>query len=198
MPKNIKKIVFHNGDYALYEFSSDNFTKKDILSIKNLGQVYLPENRNIKKGFLNGIKLKEESKCRNCNKRDVCARIFILDARKVFEQYIESIRKHIKNLNGNTLDIGCGDIYLKDLFSEMINKNKIKYTGIDPIKIKKEPKFRIINSRFEDYNFKQKRFDNILLLGSYNHLYDLNGSLKKIFRMLKKGGCAIFSDNTPR
>jgi len=157
----------------------------------------MPKDRNIKNEFLNYTKLTEENKCRNCNKRKICARIFIPDTKKVFTQYLDYMRSHIKKLKGEILDIGCGDIYLKDLFLEMVNKNKIKYTGIDPIKIKKEPGFRIINSRFEDYDFKNKCFDNILLLGSYNHLYDLEGSLKRIFRVLKKGGYAIFSDNTP-
>jgi len=194
VPKNVKKMVLHNKDYKIYECHSDNFTKKQIDLLKERDQVYNLRDDLPKKEFLNLIKLKQYPRCNKCKSRHECSRIFMSDNKKVFQEYFSNLKRELKNLKGKVLDIGCGDIYFKDVFLELVKNKRIDYLGLDPKK-NTNKKLKTIQSNFEDYKSRKNYFDNILVLGSYNHILDINLALKKIKEYLKTNGLLIISDN---
>lgn len=80
--------------------------------------------------------------------------------------------------NGNVLDLGCGDQYLKPEF----NKKGMNYTGLDIEDLDLE-KDKIIDSE----NF----YDFIVSYSVIEHLYDPQNFVTEIKRVLKNGCAAL-------
>lgn len=197
MPKDIKKIVlFDNNSYKLYECYSQDFTEQEINEIKNLWQVYLSENIKKRGGKAHLLKLRERNKCTSCHKKELCARIFEKTKLNVKEDFLNSLKNELKNIRGKILDIGCGEIALKDLFIKFVKEKKISYLGIDP-KAKTSKDLKVLKSRFESQPFPRECFNAVLMLGSYNHLEDIDSVLKKAFNILKKSGVILLSEDMP-
>lgn len=98
----------------------------------------------------------------------------------------------IKTLKGKTLDLGCGNgnvtSLLKnsiglDLSFELLNKSRIKSSNL------------FIQGRCENTPFKDKSFDNVLLIAVLHSLKDENRAecLREINRILKKNGKLFLS-----
>lgn len=196
IPKDTKKIIIKNKDCNVYICHSDNFSEKQINSLKDKEQVYLQDEKCPEKEFLNLIKLKQDQKCKKCKNKNKCSRIFLPYNKEVFKEYLNYLKNELSNLKGRVLDIGCGDIYFRDRFSDLVKDKVIDYLGIDSKKVMNK-KLNVIQGEFENYKFKDNSFNNILFLGSYNHVFDISLALDKIKKYLKKGGLLIISDNEP-
>ena len=193
IPKDAYTILVEN---KIYVSNSDNFSEDQINLLKDKEQVYLVSGDYTKHNLLRLTKLKQNLKCNKCNIQNNCSRMFVIQGDEPFKKYLDSVENELRNLKGKVLDVGCGDIYFKEVFSMLIEKNVINYLGIDQEKIQ-NTKYKIINSKFEDYEFQTELFDNMLLLGSYNHILNTDLLLRKIKRHLKKNGLLIISDSEP-
>ena len=185
IPKDKRKIV--QKGIGLYNCCSDNFSDGDINIVKDKSQVYITKNTH----HFSLQKMQQLDKCKKCDEKDKCARIFECSADNVIQEYFQQLENEIKKINGKTLDIGSGKICLKDLFKNMKN---IEYLGVDPNGSDSDG-LKVIKSTFEEFDAKDDSFDNILLLGSYNHLRNIDSSFNKIYKLLRKGGNIILTDS---
>lgn len=100
------------------------------------------------------------------------------------------------------LDIGCG---YGDLVRKMIKlsyKKNIQLTLCDikkiiskiklNIKIKKNIKF--IEQNFQNHNFKNRKYDKILIYSVIHYIDKPKLFVNKAFRLLKKDGCILIGD----
>lgn len=175
-------IILKEGEsYTIFRYNSSDFSNEAIKRIKEKGQVYLQSGKNM-------IKLKES--------QDPCGKIFQAVNINVFEKCMVPVEKKIKSLKGKILDIGCGEMYFYNLFKEMIKNKKISYVGVDPAEVKIKNKDMVfIKNLFENVYFGEDKFDNVLMLGSYNHLREITYSLRKIYKILKPGGKLLICDD---
>ena len=109
-------------------------------------------------------------------------------------RYFQSMLK-----KGNFLDHGCAS------GATMIPwKNEgWKVYGIDPhlpsvLTGQNQLKLNIAHAFGENMPFKKNFFDTVMSLGSLEHSYDVNRSLKEIFRVLKKKGNLIIRWRTDK
>lgn len=104
--------------------------------------------------------------------------------KKVYDWY-SSLNKNFK---GKMLDHGCASGFT---MSEWEKKGWDCF-GIDPhrpsVLLGKKHGFNIKISSGEDIKFKRESFDVVLSLGSLEHSYDVNKSLKRIHNILKDSG----------
>ncbi len=107
--------------------------------------------------------------------------------KRVLDWY-SSIKKSFK---GKMLDHGCASGFTMDEWK----KKGWDCFGIDPhrpsVLLGKKYGFNIKVTSGEDLEFKRGFFDVVLSLGSLEHSYDVNKSLKKIHKILKDSGHLI-------
>ena len=120
---------------------------------------------------------------------------------KVFDVTNSIWKTFLNKIHGTTLDIGCGEIILSNLL--FTNKNITEYYGLEPntniynsTKLK-FPNFNFYNNSIENFEYKENYFDSILMIGSYNHIKDINIILTKIKNLLKKDGLLFIIENNP-
>jgi len=194
--KNKHEIIVKNGKYKIYKPNFDITNNKEIEKLKENEQIYIINKLHTDSVLTQLTKLGQDNKCKECNKKKNCARIFIPQKNNPFMKYIDSVKNELNNLEGKVLDIGCGNMFFEDTFLQLIEDRKIDYLGVDP-ECSTNPKYKVIVSEFEKYNFPNESFDNILLLGSYNHILNLELLFHKIEKELRNNGLLIITDSEP-
>ena len=111
-----------------------------------------------------------------------------------FDQAFGYLQRFSKDRDMNILEIGCGYGYFLELLFRQGYKNT---TGIEPDKEiydtckRKNPQAQNINGEFVSYNFKERKFDVIVMLASLEHFLDPLQVLKKAYDLLNKGGLIV-------
>jgi len=99
------------------------------------------------------------------------------------------------------LDIGCGQVpYIKYI----TENDYVNYIGIDPNKKDIQnnqknylsPKLKFKAVPIENAKLPEGYFDSVLLIGSYDHVDDLDLTLKKIKNALKNKGIVIIMESS--
>lgn len=106
----------------------------------------------------------------------------------------------------NVLEIGFG---AGQLMSKIIKKKKINYYGVEiskPLlgkakkrikKIKTKSKINLsLQNIDKGLKFKSNKFDLIIAVGIFHYSYNLNKSLKEVYRILKPGGKFIIAQRS--
>lgn len=103
------------------------------------------------------------------------------------------------------LDLGCGTgnlveaalkhfpkstIHALDISADILNECKSRFVGVDNVQYHQQD--------FNQINFPPQSFDLIISTISIHHIKDNEKSIlyKKIFELLKPGGCFVFADQT--
>lgn len=111
-----------------------------------------------------------------------------------FNQAYKLLSRFSKNPKNRILEIGCGYGYFLELLK---GKGYRNLTGIEPdIQISKECKNKnsgaeIINGDFVSHNFKDIKYDVIVMLASLEHFLDPLQVLKLNYDLLNEGGIII-------
>lgn len=204
-PSYFKQIVMQGSNsYHLFEAESSFFKPRNFLSAIHKGHLYLMNGANTfdssgvsgDSGFECMVKMERLAGCKNCDK--ACPGIYSAGTETVFD--LDDIPKNLTNIRGDVLDVGFGDMVFEDLFFQVL-KGKIRYTGIEPDKQKfdravlKYPEAFLINRTIERFKPGNVKFDYILLLGSFNHIKDLDRGLRVMQRVLKPHGKLIVIEN---
>jgi len=129
------------------------------------------------------------------NKVDITGYIKELEQReKTFKELIKEINEHTKQDKKTKflLDIGAG----AGILVKVANENGYNATGIEPtisaVKFGKEKlNIDLINGDFLEYDFGEKKFDVITMIGVLAHLYSPDEVIKKINSLLNINGILI-------
>lgn len=104
--------------------------------------------------------------------------------------------------NQRVLDVGCGT----GRYCELLAKRGAKVVGIDPSskmlgcakeKITTDCKFELHLGKIEDADFPDNHFDLTVSALTLGHIPELEPAIKKVSRIIKRGGQLIVSDIHP-
>lgn len=121
-------------------------------------------------------------------------------------QIVQLIPKNAKNL----LDIGCGEGQLlerieyakhgdKDILVYSMNNSNLKTTGIDITKVaiesakKRCKQTKIIKADFNEYDFKEEKFDIIICTEVLEHIINYKETINRMKELLTENGTLIIS-----
>jgi SAM-dependent methyltransferase len=118
----------------------------------------------------------------------------------VFGRDEAPVLKLIAGLEGDVLDVGCGEGVHEEVFAALEASGRVRYVGIDPDAERLERlrerrhwgELRVGEAEGLD---DVARFDEILVLRSWNHLRDPRRALAMMCRALRPGGRLTVVDN---
>jgi 2-polyprenyl-3-methyl-5-hydroxy-6-metoxy-1,4-benzoquinol methylase len=103
---------------------------------------------------------------------------------KEIEKKINLMKNYLEDKNSNILEIGSGSgcflYYLRKEFPNAIGLEP----GTNSSFAKEEFKLNIINDYFESHDFSDQKFHMIIMLHVFEHFYDINKALSKLFKLL--------------
>lgn len=134
--------------------------------------------------------------CSACPDRARCGGLFEISSEDVFARDDARVRQFLKELRGDVLDIGCGELrYVAEL-----DRAEVRYTGIDPDAARLESlRARMPNAQtrigdatgIED----EAAFDAVLVLHAWNHVPDPQDLVRRTARALRPGGVVLVVDD---
>jgi 2-polyprenyl-3-methyl-5-hydroxy-6-metoxy-1,4-benzoquinol methylase len=154
--------------------------------------------------FIEGMRrVVPDELCDGCAHRHTCGRRFRLVEGAPYAQQEAWIARHVANLRGRVLDVGCGEQLYRGVLAPMLRSGAVQYTGLDP----DEPSLNVARAalpegRFElggieDYRDEPQSYDHMLCLRSLNHVRDVDEALARMAVLLKPGGQLLIVECTP-
>ncbi|MBI5526838.1 MAG: radical SAM protein [Deltaproteobacteria bacterium] len=148
-----------------------------------------------------GGKLSALKPVRRCATCGACTGIFEpAPARDVVTRQIAAAAA---SLRGRVLDVGCGQVEIWPKIERLVASGKMEYHALDPDPERVERACRrsrrVVGhvTRIEDFCFEAGSFDHCFLLGSINHVQDIDAALANVRESMRAGGTLIVSDDVP-
>jgi len=202
-----RHVFVRKGDrVARYRADSRDFTDVEIEATKHdLGQIYVDiSNKDAPDDFARDLrKLQRSAMCRGCAAESACAGTFELVREDVFSRDDARVRAILAELRGDVLDLGCGEAPYADVLAPLIEREQIRYVGVEP----DEERVASLRARLNladlrvgtaeslDEVVPDRKFDHVLLLRSWNHLSDPDNAIAAIARRVRPGGSVLVVDN---
>ncbi len=198
-------MVRHGRRLGVYFASGRDFSDADIARIKHeRGQVYVDASRkDAPDDFARDlVKLRRADVCTGCVHEDSCTGLYEPLFEDVFSQDDARVRTLLRSLEGDVLDIGCGDGPYGELLVDRARAGALRYVGVDPDRGRIErlrgrwPWADLFVAAGEELDvLGKRRFDHVFVLRSWNHLSDPARALTAIGARLKPGGWLTVVDN---
>jgi MoaA/NifB/PqqE/SkfB family radical SAM enzyme/SAM-dependent methyltransferase len=194
-------FVRHGGKVARYRAETRDFPDDEIAFVKHeYGQVYadLGKGERFPKGL---VKLARSAMCATCPEREPCTGMFEPVFEDLFARDDAMIRALLASLEGDVLDLGCGDASYLDALAGRAASGEVRYTGVDPNEAKiaelraRAPWARLEVGDAESFAFGERTFDHVLLLRSWNHLADPLRVVEAAERALRPKGTLTIADD---
>jgi len=101
-------------------------------------------------------------------------------------ELVAEILSQFTDLTGKyVLDLGCGN----GATSAVLHRYDARVVALDPqAEVTTESEIQFIKEHFEHYDFKNKKFDIIVMQDVLEHLPDSDAALKKCSQLLKRNG----------
>ena len=190
---------------ARYRTFTRDFSDAEIAEVKHaLGQVYFDASRKpAPDDFARDlVKLERSSLCEGCPEREGCTGMFEPRMEDVFGADDARVRELLGGLEGDVLDVGCGEGPYEDVLAAAVRAGRVRYVGIDPDEARIEslrarwPWAELEATSAEGLNGAHAgRFDHVLVLRSWNHLRDPAAALARIVAAMRPGATLTVVDN---
>lgn len=198
-------FVRREGRVARFRTESRDFSDAEIEAVKHeTGQVYLDVSRKpAPDDFARDlVKLERSALCDGCSERQRCTGMFEARLEDVFSEDDARVRALLGELEGDVLDVGCGEGPYEDVLAPLARGGRIRYAGIDP----DEARIATLRTRWpwatlevgeaETVNGAHLgRFDHVLVLRSWNHLRDPQAAIERIVDAMKPRATLTVVDN---
>jgi pyruvate-formate lyase-activating enzyme/SAM-dependent methyltransferase len=196
-------FVRHGARVGRYRARSRDFDDDELEEIKfGTAQLYLDASRkSAPDDFARDlVKLERSELCRECPGRDACAGMFEPRFENVFERDDAAVRDHLRTLQGDVLDLGCGEMPYAETLRTGIESGALRYLGVDP----DEAALAAVAAVLPPVELQRgtlasldpgRTFDHILVLRSWNHLPDPEDFAARVATMLRPGGSLVVVDN---
>jgi SAM-dependent methyltransferase len=118
----------------------------------------------------------------------------------VFTRDDERVRDTIATLEGDVLDVGCGEGPYEDVLAARAAAGAIRYVGLDPDAVRIEAlrarrPWGTLRAGTAEAIDDVARFDHLLVLRSWNHLRDPERALAALIRAARPGATITIADN---
>jgi SAM-dependent methyltransferase len=200
-----RHLFVRNGErVARFHAASRDFTDRDVAATKlALGQVYLDASgRDAPDDFAAQlVKLARADRCATCAAEARCTGLFEPVGENVFLRDDARVLAILRSLEGDVLDVGCGEGRYGDALAEGAGAGRLRYTGVEPdparaaIMRARWPWARVLAHALEDVPLGAASFDHVLLLRSWNHLADPAPAAARLVQALRPGGTLTVVDN---
>lgn len=192
---------------ARYRADTRDFTDLEIENTKHaLGQIYVDiSSKEAPDDFARDLrKLKRSPLCAGCVAESTCAGMFEVLREDVFTRDDARVRTILSELQGDVLDLGCGEAPYADVLAPMIAREQIRYVGVEPdesrlVALRQRLPGAVLQAGVaEDLDRvlpEGARFDHVLLLRSWNHLHAPDQAVAAIARRLRPGATVMVVDN---
>ena len=196
-------FVRNEGKIGRFMADTRDFGDDEIEAIKHVaGQVYLDASRKPAPDDFAAdlVELRRIDECRACPEYAHCTGMYEPVYEPVFERDDAKLTGLLERIEGDVLDIGCGEGRYLSALSAARNDAAVRYHGLDPdpeaVRRLSErwPSVRVEVGEAEDLQ-GEGRFDHVLILRSWNHLRDPDRVLGAIAKLLRPGGSLIVVDN---
>lgn len=202
-------LVRHDGRVARYRAQTRDFDDGAIERTKHTrGQVYLdaskgPAPQDFSRDL---VKLVRSGECRGCPHETPCTGLFEPVLEDWFSRDDGYVREVLASLQGDVLDVGCGEGPYDDVLGPRARQGAIVWTGLEPEAevaasvAARRPWGRVHTLAAERLGEAQgplgdARFDHALVLRSWNHLEDPKAVVEALVRRLRPGGTLLVVDN---
>jgi len=201
-----RHLFVKRGDrIARFRATTRDFSDAEIASLKHdAGQVYLDvSGKAAPDDFRRDlVKLERSSLCDGCPERPGCTGMFEPIMEDLFSRDDARVREILTELEGDVLDVGCGEGPYEDVLAPLATGGRIRYVGVDPDERRVEalrerwPWATLEVSEAEGLNGEHTtRFDHAVVLRSWNHFRDPQAALAAIVAALRPGGTLTVVDN---
>jgi MoaA/NifB/PqqE/SkfB family radical SAM enzyme/SAM-dependent methyltransferase len=194
--------LFVRNGARIGRFRTDtrDFSDAEIEAIKHhAGQIYVDISRKTAPDDFAAdlVKLERSALCGPCPERDRCTGLYEPANENVFDRDDARVRAMLAALEGDVLDVGCGDAPYLDVLQA---NARIRYVGIDPDAARiaglhaRFPAAELHVATAESFS-TERRFHHILILRSWNHLRDPETTVAQLMALLRPGGSLLVVDN---
>ncbi len=190
---------------ARYRADGRDFSDAEIEAIKHgAGQLYLDvSDKPAPDDFARDLRqLRRSAMCTGCPEAARCTGMFEPIEEDVFSRDDARVRALLAGLEGNVLDVGCGEGPYEDVLAPLARSGRIHYVGIDPDAARiaalrvRWPWAELSVAAAESFvAAADQRFDHVLLLRSWNHLSDPALAVRRLLARLAPGGTLTVVDN---
>jgi MoaA/NifB/PqqE/SkfB family radical SAM enzyme/2-polyprenyl-3-methyl-5-hydroxy-6-metoxy-1,4-benzoquinol methylase len=196
--RNAKRI-------ARFRAESRDFSDHEIFAIKHeLGQIYLDVSRkDAPDDFARDlVQLVRSPLCEGCPSYGECTGMFEPLFEDVFTRDDAKVRELLAKLEGEVLDLGCGEGPYEDIFAPLAEAGTIHYLGVDPdagaiARLRQRwPWAELRQTGGEELELTpERRFDHVLILRAWNHLREPERVLAELLPRIRPGGTLTIVDN---
>ena len=201
-----RHLYVRNGPrVARYVTRTRDFADVELMHVKHeLGQIYLDVSRKPAPDDFprDLVKLARSTACTPCPDRAICTGMFEPVFEDLFTRDDAQVATLVAALEGDVLDVGCGDGPYDEALAPAARDGRMRYVGLEPDAERaaklatRRPWAEIVAGAAETLPDEwAARFDHVLVLRSWNHLADPARALAEIRRALKPGGSLLVVDN---
>lgn len=196
-------FVRHDGKLARYRADTRDFDDLEIAAIKHdRGQVYLDASRKpAPDDFARDlVPLARAGVCADCPHRAACVGLHEPVFEDIFTRDDAAVRAHLAALDGDLLDLGCGEAPYADALAPAVAAARLRYTGLDPDPARLaalRARLPAATLRTTTASLGDATFDHLTILRSWNHLPDPAAALRDLVPRLRPGGTLMIVDNLP-
>lgn len=197
-------FVRNGARVARFHAATVDFTDAEVAEVKHrLGQVYLDRSgRDAPDDFAAQLlQLRRAADCAPCPERARCTGLFEPAPENVFARDEARVRALLAGLEGDLLDVGCGEGPYAEALAGAARDGRLRYTGLEPDAGRAEalrarwPWARIVVASAEEAALAPASLDHVLVLRSWNHLRDPAAALDRLLAALRPGGTLTVVDN---
>jgi MoaA/NifB/PqqE/SkfB family radical SAM enzyme/SAM-dependent methyltransferase len=200
-----RHLFVRNGErVARFRTETLDFCDEDIADVKlRAGQVYLDASgRDAPDDFARQlVKLRRSDECGPCQERDRCTGLFEPAAENLFQRDDARVLEILASLEGDVLDIGCGEGPYGEALAASAREGRIRYTGVEPdanhaARMRERwPWADVRVAAAEEFEPGAATYDHVLVLRSWNHLRDPAAVVTRLAAALRAGGTLTVVDN---
>lgn len=199
-----RDLFLRRGDLVgCYATRTGDFTDEQVARVKHgLGQVYLDiSSKDAPDDFSRDlVQLRRSDVCTGCAARGACAGLFDPVGEDVFARDDALVRELLAGMEGDLLDVGCGEGPYGETLAARAVAGAIRYVGVDPdagrvASLRTRWPWAELHPIAAEELDPSRRFDHVVVLRSWNHLRNPLRVLAIFAESIRPGGTLLLVDN---
>jgi MoaA/NifB/PqqE/SkfB family radical SAM enzyme/2-polyprenyl-3-methyl-5-hydroxy-6-metoxy-1,4-benzoquinol methylase len=202
-----RNLFVHHADCVTqYETATNDFNDAELDEyVRQLGQVYVDRSAKLAPNdFAHDVQaLRRSLACDRCRNNEHCPGLHVISDSSPFQRDDQQLREILAEIRGSVLDVGCGSGRYLDALAPAALSGQVQYLGVDPDALtlarlqQAWPWAAVRCNHIEEVLLAPESYDNVTMVGSVNHIRDLDGVLAQLVTALHPGGTLLMADDVP-